>query len=64
MSEKTYRVWSYEVLSEYTEPNGTEKMRVRFQVSIGKVHTRKDLTITKEEFKHILSQGKFKTTGD
>lgn len=64
MNEKTYRVWSYEVLSEYTEPSGAEKMRVRFQVSIGKVHTQKDLTITKEEFKQILLQGKFETTGD
>lgn len=64
MNEKTYRVWSYEVLSEYEEPSGAKKMRVRFQVSIGKINTKKDLTITKEEFNQIISQGKFKTTGE
>ena len=64
MNEKTYRVWSYEVLSEYAEPGGAEKMRVRFQVSIGKINTKKDLIITREEFNQIISQGKFKTTGE
>lgn len=64
MNEKTYRVWSYEVLSEFTEPGEGEKLKVRFQVSIGDTHTQKNLIVTRKELKKIIMQGKFKMTGE
>lgn len=64
MNEKTYHVWSYEVLSEFTEPDGGEKLKVRFQVSIGDIHTQKNLIVTRKELKKIIMQGKFKMTGE
>lgn len=64
MNEKTYQVWSYEVLNEFTEPGEGEKLKVRFQVSIGDIHTQKNLIVTRKELKKIIMQGKFKMTGE
>lgn len=64
LNERTYDVWSYEVLSEFTNLQEGELVRVRFQVGVDNINTHKVLVISRDEFKEIVMRGKFRMMGD